>query len=124
MRHPIHPSATHANVRLVAAYRPPTLQGTRTMKSPYLIAALLAVALAGCKAEVAPTSPAPTSSTKVEVKPSDTPSTTTNTTVNTPSSSTTSSTPSSSTTDTTKSTTVTTPAGSGSATTTTTETKK
>jgi hypothetical protein len=79
------------------------------MKSPYLLAALLAVGLAGCKTEVSTT---PTT-TKVEVKPVEP-----TTTVVVPP-------PPPSTTETTKSTTVTTPSGSSATqTTTTTETKK
>ena len=72
------------------------------MKSPYILAALLAVGLAGCKTEVSttPTSSAPASTTKIEVKPAEAPtpppaSSTTSTTVTTaPGSSTTTTTPS------------------------------
>jgi hypothetical protein len=84
------------------------------MKSAYALAALVAVALAGCKAEVTPSgSTGTTSTTVVKEKPAD--STTANTTVNvSPSPSTSSGT----TVETTKS--VDTPAGTATSTTTTT----
>ena len=80
------------------------------MESPYLLAALLAIGVAGCKTEVS-TTPA-TSTTKIEVKPAEPPPPSTVVV-----------TPPATTTETTKSTTITSPSGR-TATTTTTETKK
>ena len=84
------------------------------MKSPYILAALLAVGLAGCKTEVSttPASSAPPPAVRVEVKPAEAP--TAPPASGTPT-----------TTETTKQTTITTPSGrTATKTETTTETKK
>ena len=79
------------------------------MKSPHILAALIALGLAGCEAKVT-TAPSPSSTTtKIEVKPAEAPTAP----------------PASGTTETTKQTTVTTPSGrTATKTETTTETKK